>query len=303
MNRLLLNLLFVFLSAAGFAQNPKAKEFYDKGIKSFVERKPSDATENLLKAIDKDSTYADAYFKLGQIYETARSEENAIKYYGKAIVLKPDEPTYRQGYTYIGTRALRLGNYTKAKEYLEFSLKNSPPASMIVKQLKRQIESSDFGIDAQKKTLNFKARDMGETINFKHNQYFPVLTADNETLIFTARSEEGDENLYFSQLVDGKWGSPKSISPKINTPFNEGTCSISADGRTLVFTSCEGKDTFGSCDLYISTKVGDDWSVPQNLGESVNTRFWEAQPSLSNDGRVLYFSSDRQGVMEEKIYG
>lgn len=290
--------LFFFISINIFAQNQdsvKAKEFYEKALKNLAERKSTEATENLFKAINKDSTFSEAYFKLGQFYESTRNQENALKYYGKIIQLKPNDPTFTQAYTYIGTRLVRAGNYEKAKEYLSFSLKNSPPNSQIIKQLTKQIEQCSFGIEAQKKSMTFNSAEMGSVINFKNKQYFPVLTADNETLIFTARSDDGDENLYTSQLKDGKWTEPKSISSKINSPFNEGTCSISADGHTLVFTSCDGKDSFGSCDLYISKKLGEEWSTPQNLGENINSPFWDAQPSLSNDGRVLYFSSERKG--------
>ncbi|GAB3502768.1 OmpA family protein [Emticicia fontis] len=300
MNKLFSLLLIIGISGAAKAQDAKAKEFYDKGIKSFVARKSDDATENLLRAIEKDSTYADAYFKLGQMSEGALNEASAMKYYDKAIRFKPNDPNYRQAYAYTGTRALRSGNYEKAKPLLEFALKSSPPNSMILKQLTKQLESCNFAIEAQKKKLSFDANDMGEVINFKKNQYFPVLTADNETLIFTALAEEGDENLFYSKLTNGKWTKPQSISSKINTPANEGTCSISADGRTLVFTSCDAKDSFGSCDLYISRKVGNEWSAPENLGANINTREWEAQPSLSNDGRILYFSSKRQGGFGEK---
>ncbi|WP_394993463.1 OmpA family protein [Emticicia sp.] len=285
--------LFFFLSINIFAQNPKAKDFYDKALKNLAERKSAEANENFFKAIKTDSTYSDAFFKLGQFYESTRNQENALKFYGKAIELKPNELTFTQAYTYIGTRLMRVGNYEKAKQYLSFSLKNSSPNSPIVKQLTKQIEQCSFGIEAQKKSMNFSSVEMGNTINFKNKQYFPVLTADNETLIFTARSDDGDENLYTSQLKEGNWTEPKSISSKINSPYNEGTCSISADGHTLVFTSCDGKDTFGSCDLYISKKVGEEWSTPQNLGEKINSPFWDAQPSLSNDGRILYFSSER----------
>ncbi len=290
--------LFFLLSINIFAQNQdavKAKEFYDKALKNLSERKSAEATENLFKAINKDSTFSEAYFKLGQFYESTRNQENALKYYGKTIQLKPNEAIFTQAYTYIGTRLMRAGNYEKAKDYLSFSLKNSPSNSQIVKQLTKQIEQCSFGIEAQKKSVTFNSAEMGSIINFKNKQYFPVLTADNETLIFTARSDDGDENLYTSQLKDGKWTEPKSISSKINSPFNEGTCSISADGHTLVFTSCDGKDSFGSCDLYISKKLGEEWSTPQNLGENINSPFWDAQPSLSNDGRVLYFSSERKG--------
>ncbi|MCY7360091.1 MAG: OmpA family protein, partial [Rudanella sp.] len=76
---------------------------------------------------------------------------------------------------------------------------------------------------------------------------------------------------------------------------NEGTPSLSADGRTLVFTACQGRKGFGSCDLYISRRTGSDWSAPQNLGGTVNTSNYESQPALSADGRRLYFVSDRPG--------
>lgn len=289
--------LLLALSFNIYAQvpNPKAKEFYDKALKNISERKSVDAIENLQKAIEKDSTFADPYFKLGQINEAARNQENAIKFYKKAIELRPNDPLLTQGYTYIGTRLIKAGEYAKAKEYLSFSVKNVPQNSPVMKQLTRQLEQCKFGEEAKNAAMPFKAAEMGSTINFKNKQYFPVLTADNETLIFTARSDDGDENLYISQLTNGTWSAPKSISDKINTTANEGTCSISADGRTLVFTSCDGKNSLGSCDLYISKKVGEEWTTPENLGSSVNTPFWEAQPSLSNDGRILYFSSDRQG--------
>lgn len=290
-------ILLLFLSTNIYAQspNPKAKEFYDKALKNITERKSVEAIENLQKAIEKDSTFADPYFKLGQINEAARSQENAIKFYKKAIELRPNDPLLTQGYTYIGTRLVKAGEYAKAKEYLSFSVKNVSQNSPVMKQLTRQLEQCKFGEEAKNTGMTFKSAEMGATINFKNKQYFPVLTADNETLIFTARSDDGDENLYTSQLTNGNWAAPKSISDKINTTANEGTCSISADGRTLVFTSCDGKNSLGSCDLYISKKVGEEWTVPENLGSSVNTSFWEAQPSLSNDGRILYFSSDRQG--------
>lgn len=290
-------ILLLFLSINTFAQSPhpKAKEFYDKALKNISERKSIDAIENLQKAIEKDSTFADPYFKLGQINEAARSQDNAIKFYKKAIELRPNDPLLTQGYTYIGTRLVKAGEYAQAKEYLSFSVKNVPQSSPVMKQLTRQLEQCKFGEAAKSTAMTFKAAEMGETINFKNKQYFPVLTADNETLIFTARSDDGDENLYTSQLINGNWSVPKSISDKINTTANEGTCSISADGRTLVFTSCDGKNSLGSCDLYISKKIGEEWSTPENLGSSINSPFWEAQPSLSNDGRILYFSSDRQG--------
>ena len=140
---------------------------------------------------------------------------------------------------------------------------------------------------------------MSNILNSFPLQYFPVLTADGNTIIYTVRlgvQFHDDENIVTStKYENGEWAKPISVSPNINSQFNEGTCTISADGRTLIFTTCEGRRSYGSCDLYISTKVGDEWSVPKNLGKNINTRSWESQPALSADGRKLFFVSDRGG--------
>jgi len=80
--------IFLFLSINIFAQNSKldaekAKEFYNKALKNITERKTSEAIENLLKAIDKYTTFSDPYFKLGQIIEAARRPRNCYKIFPK----------------------------------------------------------------------------------------------------------------------------------------------------------------------------------------------------------------------------
>ena len=73
------------------------------------------------------------------------------------------------------------------------------------------------------------------------SQYFPVLTADEQTLVFTALKPEGDEDLMTATFNGETWSPPVSLASNINTPENEGTASLSADGRTLVFTACQGR--------------------------------------------------------------
>jgi Tol biopolymer transport system component len=70
---------------------------------------------------------------------------------------------------------------------------------------------------------------------------------------------------------------------------------ISQDGEWLVFTACNRKDGWGSCDIYISFKTPQGWSEGLNLGGKINTDQWESQPCLSPDKRDLYFASRREG--------
>jgi outer membrane protein OmpA-like peptidoglycan-associated protein len=63
----------------------------------------------------------------------------------------------------------------------------------------------------------------------------------------------------------------------------------------LFMTCCSRRDTYGTCDLYVSRRRGNLWSEPLNLGERVNSSAWDSQPCLSADGRTLYFVSTRKG--------
>ena len=160
------------------------------------------------------------------------------------------------------------------------------------------LENAQFAIVETADYDPIEVHALSDTVNTFAMQYFPVLTADQTQLIFTRRlgdQPQDDEDLVVSVNKTGQWTSPISLSDNINSDLNEGTCTISADGRTLIFTSCHGRQGYGSCDLFISYKTGNEWSAPKNMGLGINSSEWDSQPSLSADGRVLYFVSTRIG--------
>ncbi len=76
----------------------------------------------------------------------------------------------------------------------------------------------------------------------------------------------------------------------LNTRLNEGAQSLSASGNVIFFAACERPEGKGSCDIYASFLQGDNtYSKPLNLGPNINTALWESQPSISSDGKTLYF--------------
>ncbi len=81
----------------------------------------------------------------------------------------------------------------------------------------------------------------------------------------------------------------------LNTRSNEGAQTLSSNGNYMYFTACERSGGLGSCDIYFSAFSDGRWSVPHNLGWPVNTTSWESTPSISADGNLLIFTSNRQG--------
>jgi OOP family OmpA-OmpF porin len=157
-----------------------------------------------------------------------------------------------------------------------------------------------FAEEALKHPLTFNPVLMSNKINKYFIHAYPVLTADQQTFIFSKRDGPqltDDEDIVVSRKVNGEWSDPVSISDKINSEFNEGACTMSADGKVLVFVSCNRKDGLGACDLYISYKKGNDWTIPLNMGPTVNSTAWDSEPTLSADGRTIYFTSERGGGM------
>ncbi|MCK5692459.1 MAG: OmpA family protein, partial [Bacteroidales bacterium] len=103
------------------------------------------------------------------------------------------------------------------------------------------------------------------------------------------------EDFFYSTQGESGWEPRLNAGVPLNTPDNEGAQSLTADGRTLWFTACNRRSGQGMCDLYYSTWEGDKWSSPKNAGSPINSRYSEKHPSISADGRTLYFTSNRPG--------
>ena len=281
------------------SKKKKAIEYYVKSTNYFIRRQYGPAIELLNAAIRKDGRFAEAHLRLGKIYQALGEEERMMHHMKKVVKAQYENPSFIEAHYLLAEKYFEEGDYD-ASEKLAHHVIAMERAHKIVKNdfhyLLKNIEYTRKNID---KPLDFKPIPVAGGVNQVGLQYFPVLTVDQQTMIFTGRAGIGpqyDEDIYISRKgPNGQWSRPESLSDNINTPANQGTCSISADGRTLIFTACQGREGFGSCDLYISQKTGDKWSVPKNLGPQVNGKSWESQPSLSADGKTLYFVSDRQG--------
>ena len=141
---------------------------------------------------------------------------------------------------------------------------------------------------------------LGPLVNSSAFDYAPNISADGLKLYFNSDRPGGFgwNDIYVATRTtkDDPWGEPVNLGSPVNSYANDFFPSISSDGLSLYFGS--GRvDGFGIDDLYVSTRASTDdpWGEPVNLGGTVNTSANEGFPSISADGRLLFFSSFQNG--------
>ena len=291
-------IIFFILSLPLFSQLPfsgtkskKADKLFGEALIKYSAMDYFTASELLNKSLKEDPNFIDAWMLLADIKGKNEKYEESISLYEKVIKLNSDFPLSYYG---IAKDAIEISNYQmsfdnilKFNTYQDyFGKKNS------AEKIRRIAE---FGKEAIKNPVNFKPTNLGPGVNTFENEYWPGLTADGQTLIFTRLVGNSNEDFFVSQKTETGWGLAKNLGEPINTEQNEGTVSLSPDGQYIFYTACNRRVDNGSCDILLSKLDGTQWSNPINLGPPVNGRTWEAQPSLSYDGKTIYFSSGRPG--------
>jgi len=285
--------LFASAQSSYSTNNRTAIEHFRSANRHLDNTDYDEAIIELQKAISADDKFVEAYSQLADVYRLKRDNLHAIENYRKAIAVSPD--FNRAVYIRVGEAEFSVGQYESALQHLEKYLTYPNISPQNTAAAKSLITNCRFAIIAMQHPVPFKPVNLGAEINTPNDEYSPVATADEKTLIFT-RMMNNNEDFYQSVRINNKWEAAKPLSANINTPnYNEGSESISQDGKYLFFTGCNRPDGLGRCDIYFSERKGNDWSKPFDLNPPVNTPGWESQPSLSSDGKTLYFVSNRPG--------
>jgi outer membrane protein OmpA-like peptidoglycan-associated protein len=280
----------------------KPLKFYTKAKTAEENGDRELAKEYYLEASKQDPTFIDAYIKLGDLFVDQSNFPAAIKYYESAYALDSNYLNrlhYALGYMYY-----ELDHFERSVPFLKRALtasKNKERKGIIKDLLAR----AQYAVEAIKHPVPFKPIKLPPTINSSASEYLPSFTANGEQLVYTVRRpikeapRVSQEDLFFSEKVNGQWQAGRPIIG-INTPFNnEGAQTMTTDGRILVFTGCDDR---GQCDLFISYKQEDYWGAPINMGRHINSNGWDAQPALSANGKYLFFASTRNSKNGSDIY-
>lgn len=127
-------------------------------------------------------------------------------------------------------------------------------------------------------------------LNSSAIEYAPSISADGRTMIIES-NRDGRYKLYDSKLKNGKWTTPVPIDAINNYGDSTdliGGPSVSFDGNTLFFFA-SFREGLGSEDIYYSERSGDTWTKPKNVGSPINSRGYEGFPSISANGKTMYF--------------
>lgn len=312
------------LFSAAFAQpsytttDKGAIKRYESGNECMGLRKWDCAESEFTKAADADPKFLEPRIMLAEIAEQKGQSEVAMKRYREVMVINPGYFPVAQ--LHLADLEFRSGQYAEAQKNYEAYLKQEQEPQRKARA-KLGIRNCEFAARAINQPVPFEPKNLGPNVNSADPEYFPCITADDGTLMFTRRVKAPEipvygmqEDFYVSRRdLEGNW-KPSIPLPVVNTrAFNEGAGTLSPDGRFLIFTKCALEDGSyggslsgeGSCDLFISRRVGDRWGVPQNLGTPVNSTHWETQPSLASDGRTLYYirgSVARDGIKSMDIW-
>lgn len=321
---LLIFITFSFVFSQGLppgsytSTNKKAVKYFEDSKKMFQVRKDADAEKLIKKAIEEDPQFIEAHSAYADFLMGNNRIKEAIALYEKAIQLNPK--MFIDNNFYLGGAYLHEGQYEKAIPCFEIILKTERINPNLKDEAARFIKNAKFGADAIKHPQPFKLVNVGPGINTAEYEYFPALTADGNTFLFTRNIREGEgvnaprqEDFYVSKKVNGVWQTANPIT-SVNTLGNEGAPSLSADGEIMFFASCmemtgdygsSDRKGYGSCDIFYAQKINGKWTRPRNAGPTINTKNWETQPSFSSDGKTLYFIRGivtREGIKNPDIY-
>ena len=314
-------LIFIFLCNTLLFAQPnipkKAMDSYKKAEHAFYLTQYDKALKLCRQALKQEPDFLKPYLLMADIYLQKDDKNSTLEVLQQMMPRNIAIPSY----VYLVGAELEqeLGRYENMKPYLERYEADPSDNDGDTWQFNLLKKSLEYALWALRNPVDFVPENLGAAINTAADEYLPCLTADGKTFIFTRRLPNNNPDLpnteqedFFISYWDGEqWTEATPMPFPINTEYNEGAGTISADGRILIFTACAGigkeygagRKGYGSCDLFVSFMKDGTWTPPQNMGAPINTAHWESMPSLSSDGRTLYFiRADRTKPNSGDIY-
>ena len=268
------------------------KHYYDAAYEKYVSLQPKHADDLFLKfvrgvcAVYINNKHKEAEKLLMEVKKNSPAAEN-IDYYLALLYHK----SYR---------------FDKALELTNGLLSNKNLTKEDRSDLERIAFFSKNGKNEIQYPLECFIENLGTPLNGEYAEYGPVITPDEESIIYTYRGKlstgglvddnnkpdpNGDyhEDIMISKKINGLWQKPTQLGG-LNAAGNDAVIALSPDANELFVFKTEGNG-----DIFVCKREGDSYSQPEKLKGGVNSTEWEGSLSISTDQKKLFFASARPG--------
>lgn len=297
----------------------KARELQKSG-------KKAEALEVYEELLSEDPNYMEAQYYYALAYylpiemdqfvlDTKVKKQNAQKALDAFNAIHAICPYYKIHHNLYAARiAYFTENFADAKKFAQVMIDNpdlvSKPEQLDEAQL--IIRKSGFYDNILSHPVPFNPKPV-QGISTNADEYLATVSPDGSCFYFTRRMDVADDSpfghgnkvnkeffSYSRERSDGSFGKGQPLENPFNVSDNEGSPTINLSNDMLIFSRMTvakvGGGNYPNYDLYCSYYIDGEWSEPEKLGGGINREdSWESQPSLSSDGEVLFFASDRPG--------
>ncbi len=315
--------LFLLCPLLGSAQSKNNSSLISKADKYYQQAEYFMAAHEYQRAYGTDTANTYLLAQLAECYRYLYDYKNAEPLYQKLVTKDKEKyPTSRFWYASIlkdnGEFDLAIHNFedfrTETEQNPDFELElYKAKALQEIKDC--QVLSREEKTEASK---NYGFRHLPAPVNSHASDFAPVIGEHDSMLIVTSAkvhgqtpssassaTHEGHSDVHrFVKQGDSTWKVLHHTHDKfssLNTHFNESSGSFTADGKRYYFTRCDEHVMLDNhrefnCAIYVSYQEGGKWGTPKRLNENINAPGqWNAQPSISPDGSLLFFVSKRPG--------
>ena len=296
---ILLSVILLFAMGLDVHAQKRRKE---KAYETFAAGEYYNAIDDFKKAYSKTSrsdrdTQNELLFMVAECYRLINDPTNAETWYKRVVRTKPEAQYW-------------LAESMKKNGKLQQAIEEFRKYKQIVPNDARtdqQIRACELALEWSRSPEAYRVESMRD-LNSRAADFSPAYARDDYSMIYftssrdgaTGRKTHGATGQNFTDIFEsrldnkGKWSTPVPVRG-LNSEFEDGTPTFSANYREVYFTRCEaGKREQKGCMIMHSTRMGDSWSTPKNTGILPDSLI-AAHPALSPDGMTLYFVSDMPG--------
>ena len=299
--------IFLLLVIAGNSLNgqriaPTPEDLYLDAVEFMYSGDYSDALGILLNLYDRGYTTANISYLTGECYLNIRGVKtkaipflrDAVKnvsgnYTGKTL---QEETAPFKSLLYLGIACRLNYDFEKALNYFNEYLRSCDEADKESARLAEyHIERCNYAREMMTSPAKYTADTLSGGINSVFSNFNPLVSPDERSMVYMDQLKFYDAVMSV-QKVDSQWSAPYNLTPELKSDGDHYATGISANGAELWLSSY---DPYRSGEIYRSEWSGGKWNEMKKLGDPVNTIFNETHASISPDGSMLYFVSDRKG--------